>query len=326
MNTKTTSTPGVVALSLALYTLYEPKIKAARESFFTAMFRQYGSAFCKALRAKLDERIHTSPSPLLGELWPHFLRSLFPVPGKQEELFENLLPNWYALYLLVLLLDDGVDENKPVDAAIITPLLFEALDLFPDKQLLKQSLRGQLQDMKNNVAPEKNAFLRSFASAMNSITTHPDLVLEDAVSGMSMMDFLQILDDIADIEADYGKKKVTTLITYAVTRCEHSGIWAAIWLNSELRDHMIKVFTALSVNAQKIKAAINVRRVEFTTEIQPTEEFALMEQEMFFGHVSHHASQMVGLLQGVTKETGDVEWAEIEGKMKNIFAILAQST
>ncbi len=323
---KTTNTSNVVALSLALYTLYEAKIKQAREAFLKAMYEKYGSPFTAALQQKLNQRIEASESPLLGELWPHFLRALFPTPGKQEQLFENLVPKWYALYILVLFLDDGVDEEKSLDASVITPLLFEALDLFPDKQLLKQSLGGQIVDMGNGLAPEKNAFMRSLSSAMNQITLHPDMELEEAISGQHMMELLQTLDDIADVETDWGRKKITTIITDDVTKCDYSDVWKAMWLSSELRSHIVKTFTELSVNANTIRSAISVRGIKFTPDNQAAEEFALMEEGMFFENVSHYALEMVKLLQDVTSETDSVVWEEIEGKAKEIFATLAQSS
>lgn len=192
---------------------------------------KYHPSISIAVRRILAERLKTSHSPLLAEMYPHILNDL--LPGINQRELKNVSAQWLAGYVLTILVDNNCDMQESINGKLIPPLHLETSKLYRRiagtkyselfEELVFDSIKGQIVDTqlqkkgghwnaKIRTARQKNKILSAFSTVIASLMYEKS----QADFSMNLSDNLllsyQLLDDIADFESDYTEGNNTALL------------------------------------------------------------------------------------------------------------------
>jgi len=220
-------------LCMGLYTLYEADIQRARQALLTHMNKHYGTSIGVEIMEILYRRIQNSTTPLQGEMWPQFLKRIFPMKSANETRFYHCTLAWYALYMSVVIVDDMIDKGSNVNGIkLLMPLLVEASPLTADADSSRRAVIGQLADIARRPNPEKNAFIASLAKEAIKFSFLSDFMsdkpkasvitsLKNFLCGPGMMLISQVLDDIGDFEEDLRRGHPSLLVNETMLAKKH---------------------------------------------------------------------------------------------------------
>ncbi len=305
-------------LCLSLYTEYEQDILLARARFLAHIEKHYTGSVSNEIKTVLEQRIEKSETPLLGELWPWFLKKVFPISVENVDRFTELVIKWYAQYLLAVTFDDASDEKRQVDPTVVMPLIVEAADLIKANiETARSAVKMQTENIRGYALPGKNAFIISFAETVSSISEKPDPSLVGILTGSKMMSVLQFLDDAGDFDEDLSAGHRSSLVNgYAIANSYSS--MSQLIQNKDgyehERDHLAGVTRRISYHTSFIASCLSDRR--------DTIKDWLEKEINFFCMISTNAKSLAHFL--TQRPWSDIESFAADAQRQ--FKVLASST
>ncbi len=178
----------------------------------------------------LENRVNSTSSPLMGELYPCIINEL--VPGLKKEVALDIAVSWLATYLLIIIVDNSHDKEEEINGIIFAALHLEASKLLlfiSNKEWIEkfyqaalEAMQGQIKDIKLQkvtnhdeeklkTAKQKNKILSALAIVYASHLDEKKANFITDVTDSFLLGF-QMLDDMLDFESDYHEKNRTFLL------------------------------------------------------------------------------------------------------------------
>lgn len=323
-------------LCMSLYVQYEANIAKARGSLFHYLQRRYSSEVAEMAKSYLENRIEKSRTPLSGEMFPWMLRSIFPLRGKDAETkFNTLLIEWLCVYLLVTMIDDEMDEGTKAKGVILMPLILESKDYIAATDAhvgVMAQIKGAIFKTPNH---EKNIFLRTFVKKINAISAYPNEELVDVLGGSPMMKFSQYCDDIADVDDDLHRMRVSSMIKPYMIETKNK-MFIGLLIESKPTDILSDVAESLNKLADvsriiagavhKQQKAINNDLAAYTAISPEPATYSLDAETSFFSSLSDGAKGLAQFIISKRFSTHGENDGKFAREAKARMDVLAQST
>ncbi|MGV8018307.1 MAG: hypothetical protein AB2L26_09045 [Ignavibacteria bacterium] len=221
--------------SLLFYEYYKTDIEKCRERLFLEIGKG-STEFGNEVRKLLDKKLHTSGSPLMGELFPWIISDLTML---NNSITYEISVGWLAIYLYTVFLDEYLDAptlqtpsqiiagsllakvgllkishfttktpyEDLVNEALTKSALCEKMDIEYQKKITNHSI-------KERYSRGKNMVIFSCAYAFASQNERYAGFIIDFTNHLLLA--LQYLDDIADYDSDFKIGNYTVLLNYAL--------------------------------------------------------------------------------------------------------------